>query len=294
MKLLTNFTVKEFEDLYKIVEEAISKRVHKDSMISPKTRFLLSLCYCKFNEKFEMIGFYFGINPSYAERLIHSTISKVSNELVKEFVRWLSVSDRITDFHVYNEDFPTLLGSVDATAQLISRLKKKQKAYYSGKHKIHCIKTQAFVSPVGLLIHYTKCMEGAMHDFKLFNFSKLADMIIEESEKCQRLLGNPAITLADSGYQGIAKIIPGAVIPYKKNRDGMLNNEKRMYNRTLSKSRIIVENWFSRLKSLGAIIGSKFRLNIDSYQNFWDFCSALTNFHIKKHPLRDFERSSLR
>lgn len=37
-------------------------------------------------------------------------------------------------------------------------------------------------------------------------------------------------------------------------------------------------------------MGSKFRLNIDCYQSFWDLCSALTNYHIKHHPLRDFER----
>lgn len=37
-------------------------------------------------------------------------------------------------------------------------------------------------------------------------------------------------------------------------------------------------------------MGSKFRLNIDNYQYFWNFCSSLTNYHISKNPLRDFER----
>ena len=36
-------------------------------------------------------------------------------------------------------------------------------------------------------------------------------------------------------------------------------------------------------------MGSKFCLNIDSYQYFWDLCSALTNNHIKNHSLHDFE-----
>lgn len=148
MRLLTNFTIDEFNELFMIVAAAISKGVHKDTKITPKTRFLLALCYYKFNEKWSVIGFYFGLNGSYTQKITLSTIHKTAKILADKFINWISVIDRITDYNIYNADWPTLLGSLDATVQLIatSRIYEVQEAYYSGKHKIHCIKAQALVA----------------------------------------------------------------------------------------------------------------------------------------------------
>lgn len=37
-------------------------------------------------------------------------------------------------------------------------------------------------------------------------------------------------------------------------------------------------------------MGSKFRLKNEEYEDFWYFCSSLTNIHISHYPLRDLER----
>lgn len=51
-----------------------------------------------------------------------------------------------------------------------------------------------------------------------------------------------AITLADSGYQGISARIPGVVTPYKRRIEAGLTEEQTAYNKKISKSKIIVEN----------------------------------------------------
>ena len=42
-------------------------------------------------------------------------------------------------------------------------------------------------------------------------------MIEEENKKVQESMGDDATVLADAGYQGLTKLVPGAVTPKKKN-----------------------------------------------------------------------------
>lgn len=120
-----------------------------------------------------MIALNFGLNYSYAERIIVKTVGKTSTVLAEQFVQWIGVIDRISKYEVYNEDWPTIIGSLDTTVQLISRPKENQEEFYSGKHKFHCIKKQALVSPTGLMIHSSQSVNSAMHDFQLYKISNL-------------------------------------------------------------------------------------------------------------------------
>ena len=163
---------------------------------------------------------------------------KSSKVLAGEFIQWISVIDRLSQFEVYNEDWPTILGSVDATVQIISHPKNQHGDFYSGKHKFHCIKTQVFVSSVGLLIHSSMPVCRSIHDFKLSKNSGLKKLIFMVNEKYQHVLGKTAIALADSGYQGITKEFPGAQIPVKRRAVFISENDKA-FNEKLSKSLII-------------------------------------------------------
>ena len=156
-----------------------------------------------------------------------NVIYKSYKLLSDKYIKWISVIDRLSEYKIYNPDWPTLLGSLDATVQPISRsrVEEVQKAYYSGKHKMHCVKTQALVSPTGLLIYTSRPVEGSIHDFRLYKESDLEDLIFKGNEKCQIILGNNAVTLADSRYQGLSVRIPGAITPYKRKRYIGLTNE---------------------------------------------------------------------
>lgn len=103
---------------------------------------------------------------------------------------------------------------------------------------------------LGLLIHFTKSVPGTIHDFKLFKDSGLIALINKENEKCNQIYEENCTTLGDAGYQGLSSVVPGGVTPIKKPRRRELNDREIAKNKAISKRRIIVENWFSRLKLL--------------------------------------------
>ena len=285
MKLFTNFTIAEFQNIFNLVSSDLKKGVHKDAVVSPMTRLLLALVWCRFNETYKPMANRFGIKYTYMRSIVIQTITRLHPVLETIFIKWTSVPSRIAA-NINVPDFQFLIGSVDATVQKIYRSKADQKRYYSGKHKMHCMKTQAIVSPVGLLMHHSHCVPGTQHDMSLFRESGLKDLLIKENQECQNVFHQNCTVLGDSGYQGLATEIQGGVTPYKKPRGNELTEEQSHFNDVIKHSRIIVENWFGRHKVLWGICAGTFRQNVRLYEPIWGFCAALTNYHITLHPLR--------
>lgn len=99
--------------------------------------------------------------------------------------------------------------------------------------------------------------------------------------------------LADKGYTG-AHALVRAITPKKALPNRRLSTEDFVANQRLSSARVICENCYGRMKGLFAICTEKFRGwqsandsgNLASFALASDLCIALTNFHIKYHPLR--------
>lgn len=81
----------------------------------------------------------------------------------------------------------------------------------------------------------TAVEKGRVHDFKLFKRSHLPFM---SSQLC----------LADKGYQGFAKIHPGACTPTKKSRKQLLLDADKQHNQALARLRVRVEHVIRRFK----------------------------------------------
>lgn len=120
---------------------------------------------------------------------------------------------------------------------LNSQLKdqKKQKAHYSGKKKCHTQKAQVIIDQQSLKIIATAFSEGKKHDYRLFkeSYSGIAPEII---------------CLADSGYQGVAKLHGNSETPTKKSKKKPLTKQQKQSNRQLSKKRIFCEHVIGKLK----------------------------------------------
>lgn len=111
--LLTNFTILEFNEIYEKVQDVIEHRIHSDSMLSGKTRLLMAMTYAKFDEPWRKFALNFGLNYSYAEKIVLETISKTKDILINYYIPWISVNDRITKFNLNHiDDYPALLGAV--------------------------------------------------------------------------------------------------------------------------------------------------------------------------------------
>ena len=59
-----------------------------------------------------------------------------------------------------------------------------------------------------------------------------------------------------------------------------LSPDQNEENALISRSRIIVENFFGRLKNKFSIMSDKYRSSRDKYETFFKICSALVNFDI--------------
>jgi hypothetical protein len=108
---------------------------------------------------------------------------------------------------------------------------------------------------------------GSQHDFGLF---KQSDCAIAP-ETC---------ILADSGYQGLAKIHPNSQTPAKKSKHHPLTPEQKAKNRILSKKRILIENVICKLKVF-RILSERYRNRRKRFALRFNLISAILNFEIQ-------------
>ena len=80
------------------------------------------------------------------------------------------------------------------------------------------------------------CGKGREHDFRLYKRSRLRVAPTTE-------------LLADSGFQGLAKLHANSRTPHKRWRKAVpLTPEQKAFNHTLASERVLVENVIRRLK----------------------------------------------
>jgi transposase len=87
--------------------------------------------------------------------------------------------------------------------------------------------------------------KGAVHDFQLFK-ATIRGIIFG------------ILLLADSGYQGLLKLHRNSRIPYKRSKNRPLVRELKLFNRQLSKERIVIENINARIKTF-KILSERYR-----------------------------------
>jgi len=66
------------------------------------------------------------------------------------------------------------------------------------------------------------------------------------------------LLLADSGYQGLLALHANSRIPFKKSKNCPLSVEQKLFNRELSKERIVIENINARIKTF-KIMSERYR-----------------------------------
>lgn len=79
--------------------------------------------------------------------------------------------------------------------------------------------------------------KGREHDFNVLKRSRCVHRLHKDIE-----------LLADSGYQGVAKLHAKSRTPHKHWRSKVLTEEQQTHNRALAKERILAEHVIRRLK----------------------------------------------
>lgn len=295
---MTNFNTAEFQSLWEIVKRPVTA-VHtggRHSRFNPMTWFLIALTWAKHNNTFKQLSRDFGMSPQNLADGIKKTIRACADHLWTAHVKWTPLDTLILQQKTFG-NFPAALCAVDATVQKVHRNPDTSQAFYSGKHRIPCIKVQAAVQPNGLLAEASLPVPGQVHDFELYRQSGLNDRLVAwtNMRRVQLPGADPMSALFDKGYIGISGIYPTAVIPHKKPPHQELTDAQKNYNRIISEDRILVERWFGRLKGNWKIMSDTWPLNsngLNDYACYFRFCAALTNAHIVAHPLIDQDRTA--
>lgn len=110
--------------------------------------------------------------------------------------------------------------------------------------------------------------KGSIHDFNLYK------------QTCPDWLPKNTSYLADSGYQGIAKLHDQTFIPFKKPKDGELLALCKQANQYLGKGRILVEHKIGLIK-LFKIMAQRYRNRRQRYNSRMKLLAGLVNFELK-------------
>lgn len=204
--------------------------------LSVEDQLLMALYYWRhYRTQFD-IGLEFGVS----EATVCRTIDKVEALLVKSGQFRLPSKRQLQQAETSWE-----VVVVDVTEVVIER-SKKQRAYYSGKHKRHTLKAQLVIDFEQGQFLAVATGKGRTHDLSLFKHSQVR-------------LGDSLLCLADKGYQGIAKLHANSITPQKKPPRQRLNNADKQVNRALARLRVKVEHSIRRLK--------RFRILSERYWN---------------------------
>jgi hypothetical protein len=209
----------------------------------------------------------------------------VHGRLVERFV----VSAANTPFAA-REKFPECGMVVDATVQdrgsPVGRYDEAQR-YHSGKHHCYCLKSQVITDRQDAAVLVTSGVPGAMDDMFLFraHTGELEELI-------HRHAGEPVTILADKGYIGN----PGCphvvlVTAHRKPPLRVLTPEQQQDNAEIGSERVIIENFFGRMRTKFHITSGRWPHREEFYPIVFEICCALVNFDIRSPGGSPFKAS---
>ena len=282
----TGFSINEFEQLHDSVKECLTHHGRgRKSKHGSKDLLFIFLFYFRRYPRIETINTLFKIPESSFKDLLGKYGPLLADCLEQKYIIDLRQNCRI----IYDQDFPECGYIVDATVQPIEvghRSHESIKDLFSGKHWIYCIKSQVIVTLEGLAVHIVTDIAGGVHDKRIFD-DNLKDF---REQVLQYHTNDPAKIMGDKGYQDQSS--PILVTPYKGDINS-LDDEQLEFNQKLGKIRVIVENYFGRLKIRYQICKDRFRSDRSLYKMYFRICCSLINFELSQcnHPLRQTDSS---
>ncbi|RHY71686.1 hypothetical protein DYB30_007549 [Aphanomyces astaci] len=196
------------------------------------------------------------------------------------------------------KNFPYARYATDVTFQqtnVPSGSYAEKKLFYSGKHHLYGHKVEASVLPNGFAINCTSYYKDSVSDKTIFdeNFDfhaanlckEATDMDLADADDLGPDRELRWAVLVDKCYQGAQRDVR-AVLPLKKPMGGILTFEDLRRNDRITSDRVIVENFFGRLKTLWGVCNDTYRWNRKTYDVVFQTCMAFTNAHVRFHPLR--------
>jgi len=175
---------------------------------------------------------------------------------------------------------------------------EESKEFFSGKHNIYCIKFDTSHSVSGLLVSHSELHAGAVHDINVKK-TRIDEMkeFLKKRPNIKRIddsiNNNEWAEMLDSGYEGLSSEYR-VITPKKKKKGLSLSQNDKEFNKKFASCRVIVENFYGRLKSSWEILNKRFKVSEEGdYKKISLIvtnCLYLTSFLVMKHPLRSEDK----
>lgn len=276
-----NLLFEEFSRHYKIPSREHIKGAMPELILSDAREALFFILYhLKTDSKFGILGLSFGMSKGSAHKNVNRIKPYLKLSLQHQQVLPKRLFSSVEVFEQYFEGIEDLC--IDATEIPIERPKNKENQYNSFSVKQHQNGVKnTIISDKSHYIHFLGATTpaGRTHDFQLLKNDFNPD---------GNFFRNKHIKI-DTGYTGFDKdyTTKKTDIPYKKPRKSKSNphptltEEKKKYNREISKERVVVENAIGGMKRYDILQHSMRVKNMEKRDNMIELCAGLWNFKVR-------------
>ncbi|RHY26367.1 hypothetical protein DYB32_007688 [Aphanomyces invadans] len=300
--ILTNFSPSEFTLLWAEVRNHIARHWNvgsgRKSDVSARDMLFIVLTSLKHCGTWDIVAAVFQQTVTFEKRVM-TYLDVLDAFLYRKFVEAAAKTWTVTRLASMNQrfvNFPHARYATDVTFQqtnIPSGSYAEKKLFFSGKHHLYGHKVEMSVLPNGLAIDCSAFAKGSVSDKAIFDGNvefhritlakKGSESSMADAGQEEKAIAQWA-ALVEKGYQGIQHQVRG-IIPSKKPAHGSLTSEQpRKYR--IASDRAIVENFFGHLKTLWDVCSDTYSWNRKNYDMLVQTCVALTNVHVRFHPLR--------
>ncbi|CAF1325816.1 unnamed protein product [Didymodactylos carnosus] len=225
INFVTGLTPTTFEEVYHqfalvAIQRLSSTETRVHTRIIDRNLLFLLVHWLRCYPTYPQLSLLFGVRPKQISRHIRRFLPDLAESLKAE-IRWPS----LTKFDQQLSRHPAIgrfVESIDGTRQRIQRPGKRQRIYYSGKTKYHCLASIYVISNDRKLILFESGFFGSYHDSRIFNSLQVG---------LNNSIPPNMFILGDRGFANK----PPIIIPFRKNglpHAGITEFQRFLYNKT--------------------------------------------------------------
>jgi len=221
-------------------------------------KFLMTLIYLRQNVNHTVVGQMFGVSADTSENVFHEVIPILQREFPSQ--KWEAEKKWRRGEKWSPEEVDYLIIDSFETPIKRSSINEKQRKKYSGKKKMHTLKSQLITDQNGEIIQIDAGFDGPKADIEIYRDTRLKKQWLEKPK------------LGDKAYIG-----EDIETPQKKPKGGELTQAEKEQNRELSAKRVIVEHGVRKVKTF-KILRQDYRLETWMYRKIAETVVGLIQY----------------
>ncbi|XP_014205426.1 protein ANTAGONIST OF LIKE HETEROCHROMATIN PROTEIN 1-like [Copidosoma floridanum] len=204
--------------------------------IEPEKQLFIALWFLGSLDTYRSVVTKFGVGMATAWRSVKRVVKEIC-KTSNSFIKWPCPEEANIISQVIEEKYglPGVIGAVDGTHVKTPTLKRDAQSHVNQKN-VRTVQLQVICNNKLKFIHCFCGMPGSVHDIRVFKFSGVQQMCNNAFFRDhQHILGDSAYTIQKP-----------VLVPYRNDR--YLTVKQAYFNKTLSKSRSMVERSIGLLK----------------------------------------------